>query len=68
MPRSSWQDFDRSALSAGGAVYSRGLKEIRLSPQAQELFGVNAVLTAGELIGAILKAPVDLLYFGGIGT
>jgi glutamate dehydrogenase len=68
MPRSSWQDFDKTTLSAGGDVYSRGLKEIRLSPQAQKLFGVDAVLTPGELIRAILKAPVDLLYFGGIGT
>ncbi len=68
MPRSSWQDFDKAALSPGGDIYSRGLKEIRLSPQAQRLFGVTANLTPQELIRAILKAPVDLLYFGGIGT
>ena len=68
MPRSSWQDFDKTAISKGGGVYPRAAKEIRLSPEAQALFGVGEHLTPQELIRAILKAPVDLLFFGGIGT
>jgi glutamate dehydrogenase len=68
LPRSSWQDFNKSLISEGGGVYSRGAKEIRLSPQAQKLFGVGESLTPAELMRAILKAQVDLLFFGGIGT
>ena len=68
LPRSSWQDFDKSLLSPGGGVYSRAAKEIRLSGEAQALFGVGEKLTPAELIRALLKAPVDLLFFGGIGT
>ena len=68
LPRSSWQDFDKSIISKGGGVYSRGAKEIRLSPQAQKLFDVGAKVTPAELIRAILCAQVDLLFFGGIGT
>ena len=68
LPRSSWQDFNKALISEGGGVYSRGTKEIRLSPQAQTLFGVGESLTPAELIRAILKAQVDLLFFGGIGT
>ncbi len=68
LPRSSWQDFDKSIISKGGGVYSRAAKEIRLSPQAQKLFDVGAKVTPAELIRAILCAQVDLLFFGGIGT
>ena len=68
LPRSSWQDFDKSVISKGGGVFSRGAKEIRLSPQAQKLFGLGAKVTPAELIRAILSAQVDLLFFGGIGT
>ena len=68
LPRSSWQDYDKSLISAGGGVYSRKAKEIHLSPQAQALFGLAASVTPPELIKAILKAKVDLLWFGGIGT
>ena len=68
LPRSSWQDFNKSLISEGGGVYSRGAKQIRLSPQAQKLFGVGENLTPAELMRAILKAQVDLLFFGGIGT
>ncbi len=68
LPRSSWQDFDKSLISAGGGIYSRAHKEIQLSAQAQKLFGVAERLTPQELIRAILTAPVDLLFFGGIGT
>jgi glutamate dehydrogenase len=68
LPRSSWQDYDKSLISAGGGVYKRSLKEIHLSAQAQKLFGVGASVTPQQLMKAILKAPVDLLFFGGIGT
>jgi glutamate dehydrogenase len=68
LPRSSWQDFDKSVISEGGGVFSRSAKEIRLSPPAQKLFGVAAKVTPAELIRAILCAQVDLLFFGGIGT
>jgi glutamate dehydrogenase len=68
LPRSSWQDFDKTLISAGGGVYPRSAKEIRLSPQAQKLFGVDERLTPQEFIRAILKSPVDLVFFGGIGT
>ncbi|HEY2527163.1 MAG TPA: NAD-glutamate dehydrogenase [Xanthobacteraceae bacterium] len=68
LPRSSWQDFDKTLISEGGGIYSRAAKEIRLSTPAQKLFGVGERLTPAELIRAILKAPVDLIFFGGIGT
>jgi glutamate dehydrogenase len=68
LPRSSWQDFDKSLISNGGGVYPRAAKEIRLSQEAQKLFGVGERLTPQELIRAILKTPVDLIFFGGIGT
>ena len=68
LPRSSWQDYDRSKLSAGGGIYSRSEKSIKLSIEAQSLLGLKPVVTANELLAAILKAPVDLLWFGGIGT
>jgi glutamate dehydrogenase len=68
LPRSSWQDFDKSLLSKGGGIYPRSAKDIRLSPEAQKLFGVAAHLTPQELIRAVLKTPTDLIFFGGIGT
>ena len=68
LPRSSWQDFDKSLLSKGGGIYSRSAKEIRLSEEARRRFGVGERLTPQALIRAILTADVDLLFFGGIGT
>ena len=68
LPRSSWQDFDKTLISKGGGVFPRAAKEIRLSAEAQKLFGVGEKLNPQELIRAILKAEVDLLFFGGIGT
>jgi glutamate dehydrogenase len=68
LPRSSWQDYDRQLISNGGGVFSRKAKDIELSPEAQKLFGVGDHVTPQELLRAILKAPVDLLFFGGIGT
>ena len=69
LPRSSWQDYDRSKLSAGGIVVSRGQKSVALSAEAAKAIGLEGtVASPGEIIRAILRAPVDLLWFGGIGT
>jgi glutamate dehydrogenase len=68
LPRSSWQDYDKSLLSQGGGIYPRSSKEIALSAEAQKLFELPAKVTPVELMRAILKAKVDLLFFGGIGT
>ncbi|WP_394780415.1 NAD-glutamate dehydrogenase [Undibacterium sp.] len=69
LPRSSWEDYDKSLISAGGGVFSRGAKSVPLSPEIQAALDINAQsMTPVELMRAILKAPVDLLYNGGIGT
>jgi len=69
LPRSSWESFDRAKISPGGGVYPRAAKSIPLSPQVRERLGIDAAeLTPNELISAILRAPVDLLWNGGIGT
>jgi glutamate dehydrogenase len=69
LPRSSWADYDTKLISAGGGVWARSEKSVPLSPQARAVLGVEAEhLTPAELVTAILKAPVDLLYNGGIGT
>lgn len=67
--RSSWQDYDRSKISAGGGVFSRSQKVITLSEAAAEAIGLGKLTASpNEVIGAILRAQVDLLWFGGIGT
>jgi glutamate dehydrogenase len=69
LPRSSWADYDPARLSAGGGVWARTAKSIPLSPQVRAALGVEATrATPAELVAAILRAPVDLLYNGGIGT
>ncbi|HEX2655588.1 MAG TPA: NAD-glutamate dehydrogenase [Xanthobacteraceae bacterium] len=69
LPRSSWQDYDKTLVSAGGGVFPRSAKEIQLSPQAQALLGIaEAKTTPQRIMDAILKLDVDLLWFGGIGT
>jgi glutamate dehydrogenase len=68
LPRSSWQDYDKKLISAGGGVYPRASKEIRLSKEVQKLLGVGESVTPQELMKVILAAKVDLLFFGGIGT
>jgi glutamate dehydrogenase len=68
LPRSSWQDYDKSLISKGGGIYPRASKEIALGAEAQKLFELPAKVTPVELMRAILKAKVDLLFFGGIGT
>jgi len=69
LPRSSWDDYDRALISPGGGVFPRSLKAIPLSPQVQAMLGLTQdEIDPESLISAILRAPVDLLWFGGIGT
>ena len=69
LPRSSWDDYDKSLISHGGGVHPRSAKSIALTAEVQQILGVSAdALTPVELMRAILKAPVDLFYNGGIGT
>ncbi len=68
-PRSLWTDYDTKKLSAGGGIYPRSAKSIALSPEARAALGIEAErLTPNELVQGILRAPVDLLWNGGIGT
>ncbi len=68
LAQSSWKDYNPSKISKGGGVFCRGEKIIKLSPEAQKLLNVGPALEPNELLKAILKAPVDLFWFGGIGT
>ncbi|MBO6783903.1 MAG: NAD-glutamate dehydrogenase, partial [Alphaproteobacteria bacterium] len=69
MPRSGWTDYDTGLISKGGGVFDRKAKSIKLSAEMKSLLGVSREqMTPNELIRAILVAPVDLLWFGGIGT
>ncbi|MCT7376470.1 NAD-glutamate dehydrogenase [Chelativorans salis] len=69
MGRSSWQDYDKSKLSKGGIIVSRAQKQIELSREAADAIGLEGTTgSPAEIMRAILKAPVDLLWFGGIGT
>ncbi|HEY9396954.1 MAG TPA: NAD-glutamate dehydrogenase domain-containing protein, partial [Burkholderiales bacterium] len=74
LPRSSWADYNAELISQGGGVWPRSAKTIALSPEAIRLLALDAAddgtlnLAPNELVAAILRAPVDLLYNGGIGT
>ena len=71
LPRSSWDDYDRSLISSGGGVYSRDHKAIPVSPQVRAALGLADEvheMTPPALMKAILQAPVDLFWNGGIGT
>jgi len=69
LPRSSWQDYDKSKISAGGGIFPRTQKSITLSEAAASAIGLKkTTATPTEIMNAILKARVDLLWFGGIGT
>ncbi|MGI8434682.1 MAG: NAD-glutamate dehydrogenase [Nocardioidaceae bacterium] len=71
LPRSSWADYDSELISAGGGVYSRSLKSIPISAEVAAALGLDgdaSRLTPAELMRAILLAPTDLLWNGGIGT
>ena len=69
LPGSSWADYDPGLISAGGGVFPRTAKAVPLSPEVRAALGVEPEsLTPSELIHALLHAPVDLLWNGGIGT
>ncbi|EGD55580.1 NAD-glutamate dehydrogenase [Gordonia neofelifaecis] len=71
LPRSSWDDYDRALISEGGGVWSREQKRIDITPAVRAALGLPDTATAmspPELIRAVLLAPVDLLFNGGIGT
>jgi glutamate dehydrogenase len=68
LPRSSWEDYRAAAISKGGGVFPRAAKSLNLSPEAQTLLELSAEATPNEVVKAILKSHVDLLWNGGIGT
>ncbi len=71
LARSSWDDYDRSAISAGGGVWSRAAKSVPIGPEIRAALGLAEDidrLSPPDLIAAILRAPADLLWNGGIGT
>ena len=71
LPRSSWADYDPSLISAGGGVFARSLKSVDVTPQMAQVLGLPPEVTSATpdvLIRAALRAPVDLLWNGGIGT
>ena len=69
LPRSSWADYDERLISPGGGVFSRKSKSIELTPQMRAVLGVDdGAMAPNHLISAILRAPVDLLWNGGVGT
>ena len=69
LPRSSWSDYDTSLISEGGGVYDRSAKSIPISAEVRAALDIEAErLAPAELISQILRAPVDLLYNGGVGT
>jgi glutamate dehydrogenase len=69
LPRSSWQDYDKSLISKGGGIFPRSAKSIPLSEEVRALLGIDKAEAAPtEVMSAILKAQVGLLWFGGIGT
>lgn len=71
LPRSSWADYDETLISKGGGIFDRSLKAITITPEMTEALGLPSgtkTVTPAELMKAILQAPVDLLWNGGIGT
>jgi len=69
LPRSTWNDYDKSLISTGGGVFPRSQKSIPLSPEVRAMLQIEASeIEPAALISAILAAPLDLLWFGGIGT
>ena len=69
LPRSTWKDYDAELISKGGGVFDRKAKAVPVSPEMKERFGITTDhIPPNELIKAILRAEVDLIWFGGIGT
>ena len=66
---SSWDDYDKDLISSGGGVFARSAKTIKLSKKARQALGIeDKEIEPDALVSAILRAPVDLIWFGGIGT
>ncbi|GEK46281.1 NAD-glutamate dehydrogenase [Bisbaumannia pacifica] len=69
LPRSSWEDYDASLISKGGGIFKRSAKSIAITPEMKAVFGIaEDKLAPNDLIRAMLKSPVDLIWNGGIGT
>lgn len=69
LPRSTWDDYNKELISAGGGVFSRAAKWLDISPEMKARFAISEDrMTPNDLINALLKAPVDLIWNGGIGT
>ncbi|MDM7930268.1 NAD-glutamate dehydrogenase [Blastomonas fulva] len=69
LPRSSWDDYEKALISKGGGVFSRAMKSIPLTAEVKAMLGLEGdEIEPAALISAILRAEVDLLWFGGIGT
>ena len=71
LPRSSWDDYDKELISAGGGVYARSSKSVTITDEVRELLDLpddTTAMTPAELMRAVLLAPADLLWNGGIGT
>lgn len=69
LPRSSWEDYNAELISAGGGIFARTQKSIPISPEMQQAFAIEATtLAPDDLLRALLQAPIDLLWNGGIGT
>ncbi|TDQ51980.1 NAD-glutamate dehydrogenase [Actinorugispora endophytica] len=71
LPRSTWADYDETLISEGGGVHPRSAKSVPITPQVREALGIDPSVTSlapYELIQCVLRAPVDLLWNGGIGT
>ena len=69
LSRSTWADYDANLISEGGGVFPRTAKSIPLSPEVREMLGVeDESMAPNDLVNAVLKAEVDLLFNGGIGT
>ena len=69
LPRSSWTDYNKDLISDGGGIFERSAKSIKVSPQMKKLLGITQdLIVPNDLITAMLKAPIDLLWNGGIGT
>ena len=74
LPRSSWADFNKKLISKGGGIFLKSAKSIRISPEMQLRFDINSsmmtntTMTPADLISTLMKAPVDLIWNGGIGT
>ncbi len=69
LPRSSWTDYNEALISKGGGVFDRSAKSLKISPEVKKILAIEEnELTPNQLLSSILKAPVDLLWNGGIGT